>query len=146
MRRFSLPTPTANRELSPERTRPSQEEQEDCELVLECLREIWPYRGGFSGMAIRDVVYRVDPNAAEDASADATRVSILSPGKRTQVQVMVNQFTQTHRDLGRSSRSPAGLGWDRTLDEILDTSRLRVASNDGERAPYRGGGSADAVP
>ena len=44
--------------------------QEDCELVLECLREIWPYRGGFSSMAIRDVVYRVDPNAAEDERND----------------------------------------------------------------------------
>ena len=44
--------------------------QEDRELMLECLREIWPYRGGFSGMAVRDVVYRIDPNAAEDEPND----------------------------------------------------------------------------
>ena len=44
--------------------------REDCELMLECLSEIWPYRGGFSGMAIRDVVYRVDPNAVEDEPND----------------------------------------------------------------------------
>ena len=47
--------------------------QEDRELMLECLREIWPYRGGFSSMAIRDAVYRVDPNAAEDESNDLFR-------------------------------------------------------------------------
>ena len=47
--------------------------QEDCELMLECLREIWPYRGGFSSMAIRDVVYRVDPHAIEDGPNDLFR-------------------------------------------------------------------------
>ena len=55
--------------------------REDCELMLECLSEIWPYRGSFSGMAILDVVYHVDPHAVED-------------GPKT-----------------FSSRSPAGLGW-----------------------------------
>ena len=47
--------------------------QEDRELVLDCPREIWPYRGGFSGMAIRDVVYRVDPHAVEDGPNDLFR-------------------------------------------------------------------------
>lgn len=46
---------------------------EDRELMLECLREIWPYRGGFSGMVIRDVIFRVDPNAAEDEANDLFR-------------------------------------------------------------------------
>ena len=44
--------------------------REDCDLMLECLREIWPYRGGFSGMAILDVVYHVDPHAIEDGPND----------------------------------------------------------------------------
>ena len=71
---------------------------EDCELVLECLREIWPHRGGFSSIAIRDVVYRVDPNAAEDEPNDLfrsltgwPRVDRTLDEIRTRLQVASNE-------------------------------------------------------
>ena len=116
--------------------------QEDCELVLDCLREIWPYRGGFSGMAIRDVVYRVDPNAAEDEPNDLfqsltgwPRVDRTLDEIRTRLRVASNeeQFQAVGVLCREALISLAGAVFDPDRHPPLRTDDVAASNTDARR-------------
>ena len=43
---------------------------DDISLLLDSIREMWPYRGGFQGTVIRDLVFRIDPGSLDDGPED----------------------------------------------------------------------------
>ena len=71
---------------------------EDSALILGCLQEVWPLRGGFSSLAIRDVVYRVDldtlgdmPHGLFQSLTGWPRVDRTLDEIRTRLQVASNE-------------------------------------------------------
>ena len=43
---------------------------EDITLLLDCLRDIWPYRGGMFGTVIRDLAFHIDPTSLDGGPQD----------------------------------------------------------------------------
>ena len=43
---------------------------QDASLLLDCLREICPYRGGLFGTVIRDLVFHIDPDSLDHGPED----------------------------------------------------------------------------
>ena len=116
--------------------------QEDRELMLECLREIWPYRSGFSSMAIRDVVYRVDPNAAKDEPNDLfqsltgwPRVDRTLDEIRTRLRVASNeeQFQAVGVLCREALISLAGAVFDPDRHPPLRTDDVAASNTDARR-------------
>ena len=116
--------------------------REDCELMLECLSEIWPYRGSFSGMAILDVVYHVDPHAVEDGPNDIfqsltgwPRVDRTLDEIRTRLRVASNeeQFQAVGVLCREALISLAGAVFDPDKHPPLNTDGVPASQTDARR-------------